>query len=172
MPTDDERRDVARRLRKTCVERYNSILSGIHLGESVGVCAQIVSPHEDQARAAADRLADLIDPSCDLGPSGWTSFDERLPELGTPVLCKGKNGAHYVGRPVTVNREYTCKVWVPRGGEYRSPAAWRPVDSPPCDREALLALADELEQETGSVCGVCMGKTARRIREACGEVSE
>ncbi|HIZ18468.1 MAG TPA: hypothetical protein IAA22_05115 [Candidatus Olsenella stercoravium] len=38
------------------------------------------------------------------------------------------------------------------------------------DRDALLALADELEEETGSVCGVCMGKTARRIREACGEV--
>lgn len=37
------------------------------------------------------------------------------------------------------------------------------------DREKLLALADELEQETGSVCGVCMGKTARRIREALGE---
>ena len=37
------------------------------------------------------------------------------------------------------------------------------------DRDALLALADEMEQETGSVCGVCMGKTARRIREACGE---
>lgn len=43
------------------------------------------------------------------------------------------------------------------------------VPKPTCDREALLALADELEQETGSVCGVCMGKTARRIREACGE---
>lgn len=33
---------------------------------------------------------------------------------------------------------------------------------------ALLALARELEHETGSVCGVCMGKTARRIREALG----
>lgn len=40
-----------------------------------------------------------------------------------------------------------------------------------CDREALLALADELEQETGLVCGACMGKTARRIREACGKVA-
>lgn len=39
---------------------------------------------------------------------------------------------------------------------------------PSCDRDALLALADELEQETGSVCGVCMGKTARRIRKALG----
>lgn len=37
-----------------------------------------------------------------------------------------------------------------------------------CDRDALLKLADELEEETGSVCGVCMGKTARRIREALG----
>lgn len=42
---------------------------------------------------------------------------------------------------------------------------------PSCDRDALLALADELEQEPGPVCGVCMGKTARRIREALG-VSE
>ena len=65
MINDEERREVAARLRKTRVERYNSILSGIHLGESVRVCAQIVSPHEDQVRAAADRLADLIEPSCD-----------------------------------------------------------------------------------------------------------
>ena len=57
-----ERREIAARLRKTRVERYNSILNGIHLGEIVGVGAQIVSPHEDQVRAAADRLADLIDP--------------------------------------------------------------------------------------------------------------
>ena len=63
--TDTERREVARRLRETRVERYNSILSGTHLGEIAGVCAQIVSPHEDQVRAAADRLADLIEPSCD-----------------------------------------------------------------------------------------------------------
>ena len=36
------------------------------------------------------------------------------------------------------------------------------------DRDALLALAEELEEEAGSVCGVCMGKSARRIREALG----
>ena len=44
------------------------------------------------------------------------------------------------------------------------------VPKPTCDRDALLALADELEEETGPVCGVCMGQTARRIREACREV--
>lgn len=38
----------------------------------------------------------------------------------------------------------------------------------PVDRDALLALAEELEEETGSVCGVCMGKSARRIRDALG----
>ena len=63
MIADSERRAIAAKLRKTRVERYNSILNGIHLGESVGVCAQIVSPHEDQVRAAADRLSDLIEPS-------------------------------------------------------------------------------------------------------------
>ena len=62
MIADSERRAIAAKLRKTRVERYNSILNGIHLGESVGVCAQIVSPHEDQVRAAADRLSDLIEP--------------------------------------------------------------------------------------------------------------
>lgn len=40
--------------------------------------------------------------------------------------------------------------------------------SPMPDVESLLALADEMEQETGSVCGVCMGKSARRIRKALG----
>ena len=36
------------------------------------------------------------------------------------------------------------------------------------DVKALKGLADEMEQETGSVCGVCMGWYARRIREALG----
>lgn len=91
--TNEERREVARRLRKTRVERYNSILNGIHLGESVGVCAQIVSPHEDQVRAAADRLADLIEPGEDTTVSAydllskeerralnrWPRFDDGAP---------------------------------------------------------------------------------------------
>ena len=76
MITDSERREVAARLRKTRVERYNSILSGIHLGESVRVCAQIVSPHEDQVRAAADRLADLIEP-CDMSQTVACDRDAR-----------------------------------------------------------------------------------------------
>lgn len=99
MPTDDERREVARRLRGG----YD-VVSDSHgrfwlNGTLFGM--DITARSEEQIRDGLARLADLIEPGC--------------------------------------------------------------------DREALLALADKLEEETGSVCGVCMGKTVRRIREACGE---
>lgn len=61
----------------------------------------------------------------------------------------------------------SCEFWDAEEQECYSVHTARPVD-----RDALLALADELKQETGSVCGVCMGKTARRIREACGETQD
>lgn len=168
MATDDERR-VAERLRR---------LDYSDLQESL-ICAYLdalgIKGYEDWI-GIAHRLADLIEPGCDLGPSWWTSFDERPPEPGAPVLCKGKNGAYYVGKPVTLDGERTGKVWVPRGAEYRSPAAWRPVDSPPCDRDALLALADELEEDAcwevqtpGDASGAWRLKDAcDRIREALG----
>lgn len=126
MVGDNERREVARRLRKTHVERYNSILNGIHLGEIVGVGAQIVSPHEDQVRAAADRLADLIE------PSGHECVPGECP----------LNVCH---------------------------------DNERIDRDALLALADELDGlgHSGFSIGwssgaVNVGSFARRIRDALG----
>lgn len=128
--TNEERREVARRLSKTRVERYNSILSGIHLGESVGVCAQIVSPHEDQVRAAADRLADLIE------PSGHECV---------PGEC-----------PLNVHH-----------------------DNDFIDREALLALADEVDSmervvyhNEVRVSDEALVSITRRIREACGNGGE
>ena len=177
MVTDEERREVARRLRELMMTApgVTSVGHG-HLwsllwavsGDELGG-----SSRRDWFERMCSRLADLIEPSCDLVPSGWTSFDERLPERGAPVLCKGKNGAYYVGKPVTFDGERTDKVWVPRGAEYRSPAAWRPVDSPPCDRDALLALAEELDglglsgfSSGWSSGAVNVGSFARRIREA------
>lgn len=133
MISDEERREAALRLRKARVERYNSILNGIHLGESAGVCAQIVSPHEDQVRAAADRLADLIEPA----PS--------------------------------------CEFWDPEERECYNVRTVRPVD-----RDALLALADEIDrdgkmqrarQKDGEhwfIDGLDVIDYARRIREALG----
>ena len=37
------------------------------------------------------------------------------------------------------------------------------------DVEALLKLAEKLEEEPGPICGMCTGQTARRIREAMGD---
>ena len=137
MIADSERRAIAARLRKTRVERYNSILNGIHLGEIVGVGAQIVSPHEDQVRAAADRLADLIEP-------------------GEPkVKCVAE-----------------VKVDGERLEQLVHDAA---VELTGIDRDALLALADEMKEKvlvydrlglmvsTRDVMGY-----ADRIREALG----
>ena len=140
MIADSERRAIAARLRKTRVERYNSILNGIHLGEIVGVCAQVVSPHEDQVRAAADRLADLIEP-------------------GEPkVRCVAE-----------------VKIDGERLEQLVHDAA---VELAGIDRDALLALADSLEQHayevlagTNFVSSDDMCEYASRIREALG-VSE
>lgn len=58
----------------------------------------------------------------------WHGFSDELPTKGRPVLCKGRNGALYVGKPVTLGGEPTREVWVPRGGEYRKPKLWMEVD--------------------------------------------
>ncbi len=174
MISDNERREVARRLRE--VEGYaipdRRFADHPITGEVIAAAVMYDLP---DVKGLLGRLADLIEPSCDLGSSGWTSFDERPPEPGAPVLCKGKNGAYYVGKPVTYDGERTGEVWVPRGAEYRSPAAWRPVDSPPCDRDAPLKLAEELDglglsgfSSGWSSGAVNVGYFARRIRASLG----
>lgn len=51
----------------------------------------------------------------------WHDFSDELPPVGVSVLCRGKNGALYVGKPVTFKGNGTRKVWVPRGDQYRTP---------------------------------------------------
>lgn len=115
---DAERRRVAARLRKAIgLHEFAEVLGFSWTDESDWVWNDV-----------SNLVADLIEPSCDLGTSGWVSFDERLPEPGVPVLCKGENGTYYVGKPVTYDGERTGEVWVPRGAEYRLPAAWKPVN--------------------------------------------
>lgn len=59
----------------------------------------------------------------------WHDFADELPPAKKPVLCKGRNGAFYVGKPVTfVGGERTREVWVPRGGQYRKPEKWMEID--------------------------------------------
>lgn len=76
MPTNDERREVARKLREIVPERFNSILYGIHLSNvGIGPCAQIVSAHSCIIRDVACRLADLIEPeperTCKMVEKQW-----------------------------------------------------------------------------------------------------
>ena len=123
---------------------------------------------DDERRRVAERLRRLNAPSLIAMMSildvGGRDLCSRLADLIEPPAC-----------PSRAVRAYAEEVdWhtgeSPLVHELRGIADRMDRECAPVDRDALLALADELEQETGSVCGVCMGKTARRIREACGEV--
>ena len=59
----------------------------------------------------------------------WHDFSDELPPVGVSVLCRGKNGAMYVGKPVTFKGNGTRKVWVPRGDQYRTPEKWMEVSA-------------------------------------------
>lgn len=58
----------------------------------------------------------------------WHDFSDELPPAGVSVLCRGKNGALYVGKPVTFKGNGTRKVWVPRGDRYRTPEKWMEIE--------------------------------------------
>ena len=185
MPTNDERREAARKLRERYGERSIDFV-GQGMMSQLETLVQDIRDCIPKGRTLLV-LADLIDP--DIIPDNpdetgrplsnpigmWTSFDDRLPVPGTPVLCRSKNGVFYVGKPVTANDKRTRMVWVPRGGQYRTPDMWRPIEVPAGSaeiyRDALLSLADEMESEglDGWASGpVNVGEFARRIREAVG----
>lgn len=59
----------------------------------------------------------------------WHDFSDELPPGGSSVLCRGKNGALYVGKPVMfVDGTRTREVWVPRGNQYRMPEKWMEIE--------------------------------------------
>ena len=116
MPTNDERREVARRLRAMGEELGSSALLWYHIAKILGVRTAT------DGETACDMLADLIDPDC-----------------GTQEI-----------------------------------ASYRITE---CDRDALLALADEMHinvlesEEFGIEFATSEVESfARRIREACREV--
>ena len=135
MPTDDERREVAERLRG---------LDYGDLQESL-ICAYLdalgIKGYEDWV-GIAHRLADLIEPSCDRDA------------------------------PQKVAEEMFGKMRHSTKGEadaYDAMLKSKSVEIHPVDRDALLALADEMNE----LCGPwrdCGEHYARRIRDACGEV--
>lgn len=151
LATDDERREVVRKLRDCPAELVAAVNSTdnackyyiLDLLECVGLGAQNVT-------SLFERLADLIEPTlqCPYYDSlrhwcsihdvpavdrdterTWHDFADELPPANKPVLCKGRNGALYVGKPVTfVGGERTREVWVPRGDQYRKPEKWMEID--------------------------------------------
>lgn len=85
MATDDERREVARRLREMGEELGSSVLLWYHIAKALGVRTAT------DGKTACDMLADLIDPDAipdkpdETGRplskpiERWTSFDDRPP---------------------------------------------------------------------------------------------
>lgn len=186
MPTNDERREAARKLRERYGERSIDFVGQGMMGQ-LETLVQDIRDCIPKGRTLLV-LADLIDP--DIIPDNpdetgrplskpierWTSFDDRLPDPGTPVLCRSKNGVFYVGKPVTANGKRTRMVWVPRGGQYRAPDMWRPIEVPAgsveIDRDALLAPADDLTRMSTANGAILEGEAktiARKIREAVGD---
>lgn len=81
--------------------------------------AHVGSDTRHKARAKWNRRAERT----------WHDFTDELPPVGSVVLCRGKNGALYVGKPVTFKGNVTRKVWVPRGDQYRTPEKWMEVSA-------------------------------------------
>ena len=117
MISDEERREVARRLRMSRSE-WSGMCWKLWLGPKFGAVV-LSDGNRDELEDAAHRLADLIEPDCE-------------------------EGRYSVARTV------------------------RPVD-----RDALLAVAETLEDCAGrdsDLTTLGYSCLAKRIREACGEV--
>lgn len=80
MPTNEERRQIAAKLRNAEIENIGLTYSA-HLGEATGECVRLVSGHEGLVTGGLNRLADLIEPHehiC-LGCIKWSAIE------GNPV---------------------------------------------------------------------------------------
>lgn len=123
MPTNDERREVARRLREGMENPDDGFLDVV---ESAVFGDDLYHSSE----STLERLADLIE-SVDGGkPAAWRDFAADPPSDKRPVLCKSRNGKYYVGNPCFfANDTFTGEVWVPRGGLRRKPAEWMEIDA-------------------------------------------
>ena len=151
MATDDERREVARRLREY-VDLPDDWWADTYSGFYVEKCAfGNVERHRESELFA--RLADLIEPSCD---------------RDTPQKAAEK----MFGKMRHSTKE--------EADAYDAMLKSKSVERRPIDRDALLALADEIAEAAdyrmsrGEICApigiYVLRDYARRIREACGEV--
>lgn len=131
----DERREVARRLRELPGDSTYPDLIGV------------IADHDGwyPASDAADRLADLIEPSCD------------------------RDAPQKVAEEMFGKMRHSTKE---EADAYDAMLKSKSVEIHPVDRDALLALADKIESGPfGYTAKAWFIFTARRIREALGERS-
>lgn len=168
MTTDEERREVARRLRENAEAHpdMSLILNLAFADDSLkpdGAMEWKVTPHD-----AAMRLADLIEPTCDPTERGIDSVYD---------WCRGRlEGAD------GAEDELYCSI-MRAIEDYRHPGRASAHTVRAVDRDALLALADEMDrdgkiqrgrQKAGErwfIDGLDVREYARRIREALGVVA-
>ena len=186
MATDDERREVARRLRElrggwSSGECYYAIIHALELPDT---------SREDGGHALYGALADLIEPRCDR---------ERLLAIATMMAA---NSVRSAKQGISVSPVYTLhaarNVAEACGETFgsirnRELAKWGTSIVPKetiVDRDALLALADNLDSSAGMLLkqndldpnrkrrgmrrdhAKSLMAASDRIREACGEVSD
>ena len=176
MVTDDERREVAARLRELASDAEE--VSDFDLAKTLDLGA--VSRYGYDPRDV-DRLADLIEPSYkpDAKYEAWynslshygdkrggpSTIRELIEEIVWTALTVdlGPNGNTDPSTGIDEGDVYTNKLFA----EWEREALRL---SGGCDRDALLALAEEMD----GLCGPwhdCGKHYDRRIREACGETS-
>lgn len=149
MATDDERREVAERLREcrggwSSGECYYTIIHALGLPDT---------SREDGGAALYARLSDLIEPDCD------------------------RDTPQKVAEEMFGKMRHSTKE---EADAYEAMLKSMSVEIHPVDRDALLALADELEEDAcwevqtpGDASGAWRLKdVCDRIREACGEGAE
>lgn len=148
MATDDERREVARRLRE---------IADRHDGVAATIVERRLGLESDERFLAGSvftsksvgRLADLIEPGCD------------------------RDTPQKVAEEMFGKMRHSTKE---EADAYGAMLKSKSVEIHPVDRDALLALADDIDKQTdGSMFDIWLEDghyIARRIREACGEVPD
>lgn len=172
MATDDERRDVAERLRAYGKEfrdpTWRDLCNVIFGGDDR-------FPTTVRKLHLVDRLADLIEPAPTRSDTAPTfdpterGIDSIYDWCFSGLECADGAEDHLY-----------CSI-MSAIEEYRHPERVTATTARPVDREALLALADEMGhpikqavwfQTAGVRREHIMAEYARRIREACGEAAQ
>jgi len=93
---------------------------------------------------------------------------KRCPFCGAEAELVRNSSGSYFAR--CTNKQCAAKTRLYHENEVGARIAWNKRAEPTCDRDALLELADKMENvRSGYTAKAWFTFNARRIREACGE---